>query len=80
MHKAIEMFTGMDVNAQTILALVNRPENALLLDHDSHKAFDSMCSWGIEAHVDASGTVSSIVHCALVSISLMTVGLESLLR
>jgi hypothetical protein len=55
----------MDVDAQTILALVNRPENALLLDHDSHKAFDSMCSWGIEACVDVNGTVSSIIHCQL---------------
>jgi hypothetical protein len=74
------MFTGMDINAQTILALVNWPKNALLLDHDSHKVFDSMCSWGIEARADASGTVSSIVHCVLVSVLLMTVGLESLLR
>ena len=74
------MFTDMDVNAQIILALVKRPENALLLDHDSHKAFGSMCSWGIEACVDASGTVSSNVHCPLVSVSLMTAGLESLLR
>ncbi|KIM92136.1 hypothetical protein PILCRDRAFT_112896 [Piloderma croceum F 1598] len=55
-HKAIEMFTGMDIDAQTIIALVNRPENALLLDHDSHKAFDTMCSWGIEAYVDVNGT------------------------
>ena len=47
-HKAIETFTGMNVDSETILKFVNRPENALLLQHDdAHIALDNLSSWGI---------------------------------
>ena len=51
-HKAIESFTGMDIDSETILKLVNQPENALLLQHDAHTALDNLSYWGIEASVD----------------------------
>ena len=46
-HKAIETVTGMNVDSETILKFVNRPENALLLQHDAHIALDNLSSWGI---------------------------------
>jgi hypothetical protein len=78
-HKAIESFTGMDIDSETILKFVNRPENALLLQHDAHTALDNLSSWGIEASVDDSGDVSFILpHCT--TISCVTVGTASLHR
>ena len=65
----------MDIGSETILKFVNQPENALLLQHDAHTAFDSLSSWGIEASVDDSGNVS---HCT--AISCATVGTASLRR
>lgn len=79
-HKAIESFTGMNIDSETILKLVNRPENALLLQHDAHTAFDNLSSWGIEASVDDSGDVRLFIlpHCT--TISCITVGTASLHR
>ena len=68
-HKAIESFTGMDINSQTILKFVNQPKNSLLLQHDAHTALDNLSSWGIEASVDDRGDTSLFIllHCTAIS-------------
>lgn len=79
-HKAIESFTGMDIDSETILKLVNQPENALLLQHDAHTALDNLSSWGIEASVDDRGDVSLFILLHCTTISCVIVGTASLHR
>jgi hypothetical protein len=48
-HTAIEMFTGREVTADIVLALINNPANAINIQTDAHHAMDKRLAWGIEA-------------------------------
>ncbi|KAG8215321.1 hypothetical protein J3R82DRAFT_8913 [Butyriboletus roseoflavus] len=53
-HAALEMFTGRAITAENIRALINAPENALLLQRDAHEQYDILY-WGIEAVLGSGG-------------------------
>jgi hypothetical protein len=48
-HTAIEMFTGREVTADIVLALINNPANAINIETNAHHAMDKRLAWGIEA-------------------------------
>jgi hypothetical protein len=43
------MFTGREVTADIVLALINNPANAINIQTDAHHAMDKRLAWGIEA-------------------------------
>jgi hypothetical protein len=46
--------------------LITAPENAFLLQHDTHQEYDKDFAWGIKAVCESDGTVSLQLH-AIVS-------------
>jgi hypothetical protein len=43
------MFTGREVTADIVLALINNPANAINIETNAHHAMDKRLAWGIEA-------------------------------
>ena len=60
---ALEAFTGYTIMAEDIIAFINSPENALLLQHDAHLEYDKRFAWGIEVVTGSDGIVSPIPVC-----------------
>lgn len=46
---AIEAFAGYTIRAEDIVALINSPRNALLMQYDTCRDYDTRFAWGIEA-------------------------------